>query len=165
MAKATKTTTLPKVSILDRRLKNPFGSPSVAITLKTPGEWEIRWVYTKLRAGRLHDMAHNKGWVFIEPHELDGLPDEYGLNVRDNRLVRGDHGEEVLMKMPKADYDRIAAAKSEYNLKQLGKKQMAESAAQATAQAHGSEAGDEVFNAFKHGEIVDSREAREEESA
>lgn len=154
MAKAK---ALPKVSILDRRLANPFGAGTVPITLKTPGQWEIRWVYSKLRAGRLHDVTHNKGWVFVEPGELDGSPDEYGLTAKDNRLVRGDHGDEVLMKMPAADFAKIQAAKRDYNLKELGKKQMAESAAQATAQQHGSEAGDSVFNAFKHGDVTDVR--------
>ena len=59
MAKTEKK--LPKVSILDRRLKNPFGSGTVPITLKTPGQWEVRWVYSKLRAGHVFDMTHNKG--------------------------------------------------------------------------------------------------------
>lgn len=159
------TATLPKVSILDRRLLNPFGSPSVGITLKTPGNWEVRWVNSKIRAGRLHEMTRNKGWEFIEPDELMGSPDEYGLTAKDNRLVRGDHGEEVLMKMPSEMYAEISRAKREYNLGQLGKKKMADAAAQQAAVEHGSEAGDGVFNAFKHGDVIDSREAREEESA
>lgn len=156
MAKAAEKK-LPKVSIIDRRLQNPFGAPSIPITLKTAGKWAVRWVYAKLRAGRLHDMTHNKGWVFVEPSEIDGTPDEYGLTAKDNRLVRGDHGEEVLMKMPQEDFDRIAKAKSDYNLKQLGKKQMQEAVAQATAKEHGDEAGDSVFNAFQHGDVKDSR--------
>lgn len=164
MAKEKKT--LPKVSILDRRLANPFGAPSVPIVLKTAGEWEIRWVFSKLRAGRVHEMVHAKGWEFVQPHELLGDPDEYGLVAKDNRLVRGEHGDEVLMKMPREDYERIVAAKRDFNLKQLGKKAMAESAAQAAATTLGDQAGDGVFNAFKHGDVIDSREAREvEESA
>jgi hypothetical protein len=157
MAKQKADKSLPKVSILERRLANPFGNNSVPITLKTEGEWEIRWVYAKLRSGRIYEMTHQKGWAFVEPHELMGDPDEYGLVAKDNRLVRGDHGEEVLMKMPKEMFHKITLAKRDFNLKQLGKKQMAEAAAQATAKEHGSEAGDEVFNAFKHGDVVDSR--------
>lgn len=162
MAKAK---SLPKVSIIDRRLENPFGTGSVPITLKTPGQWEVRWVYSKLRAGRIHDMTHNKGWVFVEPGELDGTPDEYGFVSKDNRLVRGDQGEEVLMKMPLEDFQKIQRAKAEYNLKQLGKKNMQDAVAQATAKEHGSEAGDSVFNAFKYGDIKDTRGDLEEESA
>lgn len=154
MAKAK---ALPKVSVIDRRMANPFGSGSVPITLKTPGEWEVRWVYSKLRAGRIHDMTQNKGWVFVEPAEMDGTPEEYGMVSKDNRLVRGDHGEEVLMKMPLEDFKRIQKAKAEYNLKELGQKQMQSAVAQATAKAHGDEAGDSVFNAFQHGEVKDSR--------
>jgi len=148
---------LPKVSVIDRRLVNPFGSGTVPITLKTPGDWEIRWIYSKLRAGRLHDVTHNKGWVFVEPDELDGSPDEYGLTAKDNRLVRGDHGEEVLMKMPRADFLKIQHAKADYNLRELGKQRMAESVGQAAAKAYGDEAGDMAYNAFKHGDVTDSR--------
>lgn len=148
---------LPKVSILDRRLKNPFGSGSVPITLKTPGRWAIRWVYAKLRAGHLYDMAHNKGWLFVEPSEIDGAADEYGLTVKDNRLVRGDQGEEVLMKMPQDMFDQIQKAKQRQNEKQLGKQQMRAAVAQATSQAHGDQAGETVYDAFQHGDIKDSR--------
>ena len=165
MAKSKSTAPLPKVSILDRRLLHPFGSPSVPITLRTEGNWEVRWVSAKLRAGRLHEMTHNKGWVFVEPGELFGSPDEYGLTAKDNRLVRGDHGEEVLMKMPAEVFAQINRAKRDYNLGELGKKKMADAAAQAAAVAHGAEAGDGVFKAFTHGDVIDSREAREEESA
>lgn len=163
MAKEKKT--LPKVSILERRLANPFGAPSVPIVLKTPGDWAIRWVFAKLRAGRVHEMVHAKGWEFVQPHELLGDPDEYGLVAKDNRLVRGEHGDEVLMKMPQAEYEQVAAAKRDFNLKQLGKQAMAASAAQAAATTLGDQAGEGVFNAFKHGDVIDSREAREEESA
>ena len=152
-----KTKALPKVSVLDRRLANPFGGGTVPITLKTPGRWEIRIVHAKLRAGHLYNMTHHKGWTFVLPEEIDGTPEEYGLVVKDGRLVRGDHAEDVLMKMPREDFLKIQRAKDEYNLKQIGQKQMAEYAAQRTAQEHGSEAGDTVFNAFKHGEIKDSR--------
>lgn len=148
---------LPKVSILDRRLMNPFGAGSVPITLKTPGQWEVRVVYSKLRTNRLYEMTRNMGWVFIEPDELDGSPDEYGLTVKDNRLVRGDHGEEVLMKMPKDMYDKIQKAKEAKNLTQLGTKQMRQAVAQAAAKEHGDQAGDVTYDAFKYGEIKDSR--------
>jgi hypothetical protein len=157
MAKQKAEKSLPKVSILERRLLNPFGSGSVPITLKTEGEWEIRWVFSKLRSGHVYNMVHNKGWQFVEPGELMGSADEYGLTAKDNRLVRGDHGEEVLMKMPKEMFRQITKAKAEFNLGQLGKKQMAEAAAQATAKEHGDQAGDSVFNAFKHGDVVDKR--------
>lgn len=148
---------LPRVSVVERRLKNPFGSGTVPITLKSEGQWAVRIVYSKLRSGHLYNMVHHKGWEFVTPDEIDGTPEEYGLTAKDNRLVRGDHGEEVLMKMRQEDFDAIQKAKQSENLKGIGQKAMAEYAAQRTAKEHGSEAGDTVFNAFKHGEIKDSR--------
>ena len=135
---------IPKVSVLERRLANPFGAPSVPITLKTPGQWAIRIVNGTMRTGRIHDMTANKGWVLVTADELDGTPDDLGFRVRDGRIVRGEHGDEVLMKMPQADYDQIQKAKGAYNLKQLGTKQTREAVAQATAQQFGDEAADTV---------------------
>lgn len=145
---------LPKVTVLDRRLRNPFGAPSMAITLKTPGDWTVRIVHSNVRAGRLHDMTANKGWVYVEPNELDGSPMDLGFRVVDNRIVRGEHGEEVLMKIAQADFDAIQEAKGEANIKALGSKQTTERAAQATAKEFGSEAGDTVFQNIT---VTDSR--------
>lgn len=141
MAKAKK---VPSVSVLDRRLLHPFGAPSVAVTLKE-GEWEIRIVDSQMRPGRLHDMRHNKGWEFVNAEELDGSADEYGLKVVDGRLVRGENGREVLMKMPKATYDAILARKTELNARAVTGAALRESAAQETAKTYGSEAGDHIF--------------------
>jgi hypothetical protein len=153
-----KTKALPKVSVLDRRLKNPFGSGTVPITLTTPGRWEIRWVLTNLRSGHLWDMTHNKGWTYVEPAEIDGHTDEYGLVSVDNRIVRGEAASrEVLMKMPKEMFEQIQAAKADKNLKELRVKNMRSAVAQAAAQTHGDQAGDTVYDAFAHGEIKDSR--------
>ncbi len=149
---------LPKVSILDRRKLHPFGAPSQSITLKTPGLWATRIINSKSRTGRLHDVIHNKGWVYVTPEELDGTPDELGFEAKDGRLVRGEHGEEVLVKMPQQDYDDIQNAKASLNLKNLGAKQMRDAAAQATAVAHGDQAGDRVAAQFQHLDVTDSRE-------
>ena len=70
---------LPKVSVIERRLANPHGTPSIPITLKTAGEYVVRIVNADMRAGRLHEMTHTKGWTFVEPEEIDGTADEYGL--------------------------------------------------------------------------------------
>ncbi len=148
---------LPKVSVMERRLKHPFGSPSVPITLVTPGHWAIRVVNSTMRPGRIHDMTQNKGWVFVLPEELDGTPDELGFKAVENRLIRGEHGEEVLMKMPQRDYDLIHRAKEALNLKGLGKSALRESVAQDTAKAYGSEAGETVYDAMKHTTIDATR--------
>jgi hypothetical protein len=141
-----KTKKVPAVSVLDRRLLHPFGSPSVSITLKEGGPWELRIVDAMHSPGRLHDMKHNKGWEFVTIGELDGTPEEYGMRVMDGRLVRGEHGREVLMKMDKAVFDRIQQRKTEINEKAVSGKALRESTAQETAVKYGSEAGDAVYS-------------------
>lgn len=149
---------LPKVSVLDRRLAHPFGAPSPSITLKTPGDWEIRIFNKDVRTGRIHDAVNKLGWVFVEADELDGQPDEYGFRVLDGRLVRGEHGAEVIMKMPRSSYLQIQQRKAEENLKALGSKKTREDVAQRTAQQFGAQAGDTVF---QHVKVEDSREQME----
>lgn len=149
---------LPKVSVFERRLANPFGAPSIPITLKTPGQWAIRIVNSTMRTGRVHDMTANKGWTFVVVEELDGAPEDLGFRTLDGRLVRGEHGEEVLMKMPQEDYDQIQQAKGAYNIKQLGSRQTKERVAQSTAQKYGDEAADTVNQNIS---VTDGREAVE----
>jgi len=151
---ATEKKPLPKVSVLERRLAHPFGAPSVPITLKTPGDWAVRIAHTTVRSGRIYQMKKN-GWDFVQAKEIDGRPEEFGFRVLDDRLVRGEHGEEVLMKMPQADYDAISDAKAAINLKNLGSKQTRDAVAQETAVKFGSEAGDAVHANIQ---IEDSRE-------
>lgn len=154
--------TLPKVSVLDRRLAHPFGAPSPSITLKTPGQWEIRIFNKDVRSGRIHDAVHKLGWVFVEAKELDGSPDEYGFRELDGRLVRGEHGAEVIMKMPREHFLQIQQRKSEENLKGLGKQKTLADAAQRTAQEYGSQAGDLVHARVT---VDDSRERVELDEA
>lgn len=135
---------LPKVSVLERRMRDPFGSGSIPITIKTPGQWEIRIFNKTTRTGRIHDAVQKLGWVFVEPVELDGSADEYGFRELDNRLVRGEHAEEVLMKMPADTYRQIQMAKARLNLQNLGSKKTTDAVAQATAQKFGDQAGDVV---------------------
>lgn len=135
---------VPTVSVLDRRLLHPFGSPSIGVTLKE-GDWEIRIVDSQQRPGRLHDMRHNKGWEFVMPEELDGTADEYGLRVVEGRLVRGENGREVLMKMPRETYLKIQARKTELNAKGVTGQALREAAAQETAVKYGSQAGDMIY--------------------
>ena len=146
--------TLPKISVIERRLAHPFGAPSVPITLKDGQSWAIRIANDKVRTGRVHQMT-GLGWMFVEAEEIDGKPEDFGFRAVKGRLVRGEHGEEVLMKMPQADFDAIQDAKAAINIKNLGQKQTKEAVAQATAVEYGSEAGDTVF---QHIDVKDGRE-------
>lgn len=141
-------TALPKVSVIERRLQNPHGTPSIPITLKTEGEHVVRIVNADMRTARLHEMTHAKGWTFVEPHELDGTPDEYGLEVRNGRLVRGERGQEVLMKMSRSDFDQIQKAKADYNLSQMGAAGTKKRVVKQAEQDLGDEGADTVNRKF-----------------
>jgi len=145
---------LPVVSVIDRRLAHPFGAPSVPITMKDGSAWATHWISADLRAGRVH-QAIKMGWAYVLPTDLDGSIEELGFDIKDNRIVQGHHGSEVLMKMPKSDFDRIQQAKSERNLTNMRGDKIKADAAQRTAQKFGDEAGDSVYNSDL--EVKDSR--------
>lgn len=148
---------LPKVSILDRRLANPFGFPSEAITLKE-GQWATRWFAESVRSGRVH-QGHQLGWDFVGPEDLRGPASDVGALVVDGRVVRGDaHNREVLMKMPQADFAQIQHAKAVKNLADMGSgKKTSERAANLAAKQFGDQAGDAVYSA--NIEVTDERRA------
>ena len=145
---------LPKVSILERRLAHPFGAPSVPITLKDGKQWAIRIVNDAVRTGRAYQITE-MGWTFVTPEEIDGTPASFGFRVMDDRLVRGERGEEVLVKMPLRDYQQIQKAKADKNLADMGGKRIREDVAQRAAQRFGDEAGESVFRSQM--DVQDSR--------
>lgn len=147
---------LPKVSVLERRLENPFGSPSVDIELKGGQKWALRIINANMRSGRVYEVIKSKGWEFVTPAELPTKADELGFREMDNRVVRGEKGEEVLVKMPLEMFKKIQMAKAEHNIKGLGKKQMMETAANMAAQqGMGDEAAETIYNSNMS--ITDSR--------
>lgn len=147
---------LPKVSIIDRRLQNPFGLPSVAVTLKE-GQWAVRWFAESVRTGRVH-QGTQMGWDFVTPDDLRGDASDIGAQAVDGRIVRGDNSNrEVLLKMPQADFEKIQHAKAEKNLADMGSsKKSSHTVANMAAKQFGDEAGDVLSKS--HMEITDSRE-------
>lgn len=153
MAKEKK---LPKVTVLERRLKNPFGTPSEGVTFKE-GAWMARWFSEALRTGRIH-QAVTLGWDFVEPGDLATPAADLGFQVVDNRVVRGDAASrEVLMKMPQADFDAVQKAKADTNTRNLnsGKKMKEEAANRATAHFGTDEAGEAIYKSD-----IDVRDSR-----
>lgn len=143
MAKEKK---LPKVTVLERRLKNPFGSPSEGVKFKE-GEWMARWFSETLRTGRIH-QAVTLGWDFVVPEDLATPAADLGFQAIDSRVVRGDAANrEVLMKMPKVEFEQIQKAKADTNLRNLnsGKKLKEEAANRATAHFGTDEAGETIY--------------------
>lgn len=133
--------TPPNIDVLERRLQNPFGEGSTPIRLKEPG-WTLHVINSSLRPGRYHDVTRNKGWVPVEAKEIDGDPLDFGFDVRDGRVVRGERGQEVLVKMPTEWAEQIAARKDELNKRHTGRKAVRQAAIDAAAKEHGDEAAD-----------------------
>ena len=148
---------LPKVSVIDRRLANPFGLPSEAVRLKE-GQWATRWFAESVRTGRVH-QGQQMGWECVTPDDLAGAASDIGAQVVDLRVVRGDaSSREVLMKMPQADFDRIAKAKALKNLADMGSsKKSSDKAANLAAKQFGEEAAETIHRSNM--EITDSRES------
>lgn len=146
---------LPKVSIVDRRLQNPFGLPSEAITLKE-GEWAVRWFAESVRTGRVH-QGTQMGWDFVTPDDLKGTASDIGAQEADGRIVRGDNSNrEVLLKMPATDFAQIQRAKAEKNLADMGSSSKSSAkVANMAAKQFGDEAGDVLSKSNM--EIQDSR--------
>lgn len=153
-AKTSETTTaLPSISVLERRLQNPFGEGSIPIKMKQPG-WTLHIINASLRSGRYHDVVRNKGWVPVEANEIDGDPADFGFDVKEGRVVRGERGSEVLVKMPTKDYQRIALAKDDVNRRGLGGQAVKKAATEKAAREFGDQAADMVdqnisFNATR----------------
>lgn len=146
---------LPNVSIIDRRLANPFGLPSEAVTLKE-GKWAVRWFSESVRTGRVH-QGTQMGWDYVTPDDLTGQPGDIGAQAIDGRVVRGDNSNrEVLLKMPAEDFAKLQHAKAAKNLKDMGSSsKSADKVANMAAKQFGDEAGDVLSKSNM--EIHDSR--------
>lgn len=157
-ADQTETDAAPRISVIDRRLKNPFGTPSRDIPLK--GEkrtWVVRTFCADAEhPNRHYDAVHRLGWTPITDDDLAAPAGSLGFVVAaDKRIVRGPQGQEVLMAMPRKDFERIQKAKADANLRSLKGTSVREEVSQATAKEHGDEAGDSVHKHFRQEEIVE----------
>ena len=150
-------TDAPRISVIDRRLKNPFGTPSRDIPLK--GE-KRNWVVRTFAAdpehpNRHYDAVHRLGWVPLTKDDLGVSIESLGyVESTDGRIVRGEKGHEVLMGMPRADYNKIQASKGAANLASLKRDKVKAEVAQVTAKEHGDEAGDQTDKYFTQQEFV-----------
>ena len=143
MAK-TATKTLPKIrAIIERRLQNPFGDGSPKIELNDPG-MTTHVVNTALRPGRFHDVTRNKGWEPVAPEDLAGNPEDYGFDVKEGRVVRGERGQEVLMKMPTDDVKAIAEAKDRKNREAASPRRLKAETVSRIGTEHGDQAAEYI---------------------
>ena len=131
---------VPDAAVFDRRIfGNPFGEGSVSVRLKEPG-WTVRVINTQLKPGRYHDIVRNKLWVPVLPEDLEGQAEDYGFDLKDGRVVRGERGVEVLVKMPTATFHAIQMRKDELNRAQTHPRKLKQDVMAQTAAVHGDQA-------------------------
>src|SRR5689334_13052617 len=108
----------PRVSILERRLQNPFGEPSHSIQFKDTTV-HGRWFNDDVRNGQIH-RAKELGW---EPVTLDMIANLESLGhhtLNAGQITRGERGKEVLMWMPRDEFAKIQDAKTAENNRRMG---------------------------------------------
>jgi hypothetical protein len=117
MAKAEKPA--PRISVLDRRLQNPFGEPSAPVSLKD-STLIARWFNGAIVADKIW-RAKSKGWTPVTPAMIVDLDQIGGYTLSpDGYVSRGDRCQEVLMTMPREVYDQIVWAKDRHNKRNMG---------------------------------------------
>lgn len=150
-----------ELSIADRRRASGsiFGTGSKPIPLKEPEKWEVRNVNSKVSNQHVYNMRAEKLWEFVTPADLDCTLDEIGYRELDGRVVRGERGEEVLMKMPRKDYKEIQRDKDKTNRAQtLGSKAAKQTIMQAMHAANDEQGAEFMQRALKNATIQDGTE-------
>lgn len=110
----------PRISVLDRRLQNPFGEPSSPIDLKDRS-LGCRWFNGAISGDHNWRAKQVKGWAIVTPEMVVDMDQIGGALVNaSNQITRGARGEEVLMCMPKEAMQQIQWAKTRENLKNMG---------------------------------------------
>jgi hypothetical protein len=150
------------ISIVERRLKSGsiFSASSKPVPLVDPDRWTIRIVNSQISDNRIWDMQADKGWVYAAPSDIAVPLHEIGFREQDGRVVRGQHGHEVVMKMERDDYAAVQKAKDAENRKQtFGAKATKEAILSAAAGEQDGDRGAEFLSrAVQTVNVSDSRE-------
>ena len=147
-----------QISVIERRLQSgsALAQGSVSIPLHEPG-WTLRWENSEVAPDHVWRAVNIKGWEYVVPADVACSLDEVGASERENRVVRGERGKEVLLKMRLADYKKIQQMKTKENLKiTFDKKKVKEGVVGAVAGEHGDEAANFINKNVLS--VTDSRE-------
>lgn len=151
-----------EITIVERRLQSGsiFAASSRPIPLVDPKRWTVRIVNSQISDARLYEMQADKGWVYAELGDLAVKPEEIGFRVQDGRIVRGTHGQEVLMKMEQKDYRAIQTYKDAENRRNtFGSKALKATVVGAAQAEPGGERGAEFLNRhLQNITVTDSKE-------
>lgn len=149
-----------KISVIERRLKSgsAFAVGSRDIPLVNPKRWTLRVVNSQVRDGHLYAMIGEKGWDYAAAEDLAVDPIEVGFHVQDGRIVRGDKGQEVLLKMERSDYQQVVAMKDQQNKENtFSSKAVKQTMVSAVGGEFGDQGANFINNAIKSVEISDAR--------
>ena len=152
---------MPKkpITVIERRLKSGsiFGTSSKPIPLTEPKRWTVRIVNSQVSEGHVYDLQAEKGWVYAEASDLAVQPHEVGFRDMGGRLVRGDKGSEVLMKMEREDYRAIQTAKDAANRKStFGSRATKQAIINAASAQLGDQGADFLHRSVNSVEVKDS---------
>src|SRR5687768_14899676 len=105
-----------KISIIERRLQgnSALQVSSPPIPMRDKG-WTLYWENNDVRPDQVWHTINVLGWEYVTPDELACGVDDIGASVTDNRVVRGERGKEVLLKMKDSDYKKLQAKKAKEN--------------------------------------------------
>jgi hypothetical protein len=147
------------LSVIERRLANPLGKRTREIPLKDELKgWTVR-VFTKdaEHQDRHYEAVHELGYTPCKPEDFPVDPQSLGFSLSpDGHVVRGEKGQDMVMRIPTADWKKIQRAKAMANLQSIKKHNLKEEVAQATAKTHGDEAGEAVFKHYDQKEMVET---------
>jgi hypothetical protein len=114
MAPQKKAPAYPKIDIVERRIRSGGSNelPLRAVALKDQPEPMVTRIINTDLPGRYWQTTEDLGWTPVAPEELlGGVSGD--LRVVDGRVVAGEHGKEVLVKMPRRLYEAVSRAKAD----------------------------------------------------
>lgn len=151
----------PTIDVLERRAQGVgiHGTGAPPIDLREPG-WQVRWFNAAVKSDHIWAAKHQKGWEPVTPDELAD-PDQVGgfSKSPDGFVVRGERGQEVLMKMPTDYRTRIEKAKAAENIRNMDPHRQKAQVSEAAGKAMGDEAGTFIQDRMKViGTVTTSKE-------
>ena len=146
------------ISVIERRLQgaSALSVGSVTIPLTDP-TWTIRWENSEIAPDHIWKCINHLGWEYVQLEDIACALDEVGARIADGRVVRGERGREVLLKMRVSDYKKVQQKKTKENLALTFDKQKLKSAVVgAVATEHGDQAAE-----FMHKNTMTVQDSRE----
>jgi hypothetical protein len=151
-----------QISVIERRLqgKSVLHADTIPIPLKEKG-WQLLWGNGEIQENQIWNLVNVLGWEYVLSGDLEVAPEEFGASLRDDRVVRGIRGQEVLLKMRVSDYKAIQKKKTAENIDfTFGKKRVKADMLNTAGAQLGSEAAEYLERASRGSNFIldDSRE-------